>query len=75
MDFLNDFFAWAWASALSIHSTRWPSMRVNTGTLAECIEIVMDVSWSGLRKGDDRSDTAPGVHNRREKPAAARLRP
>jgi hypothetical protein len=50
-------------------------MRVNTGTLAECIEIVMDVSWSGLRKGDDRSDTAPGVHNRREKPAAARLRP
>jgi hypothetical protein len=47
-------------------------MRVNTGTLAECIEIVMDVSWRGLGKGADRSETAPGVHNRPQIPRRPR---
>jgi hypothetical protein len=50
-------------------------MRVNTGTLAECIEIVMDVSWYVMCEAADRSETAPRVHNRREIPDAARPRP
>jgi hypothetical protein len=34
----------AWASALSSHFARLPSIAVKMGTLAECIEMDMGVS-------------------------------
>src|SRR5436190_12781700 len=38
---VSNFLAAAWASALSSQLSRLPSMRTNTGTLAECMEMVM----------------------------------
>src|SRR5512139_3378683 len=57
---VSNFLACAWASALSIHLTRLPSRRTNTGTLAEY--MVMDMESPGvsvfLRASDATADGA-----------------